>query len=97
MTRDYLVVFEKAMDGWGAFPADDFGCGAMGETLEDAREQYKTMFTGYLTDIAQHGNALPEPLATSVNFEDIDPDHKTKHYVVEWLTVELPTSLSEAA
>jgi predicted RNase H-like HicB family nuclease len=92
MTREYLVVYEKGNKNWSAFSPDVAGCGSMGESLEDTRVNMREALELYLSETVNTGEPLPEAVATSVDFEEFDPGHETKQYVVEWLRVSLPQS-----
>jgi predicted RNase H-like HicB family nuclease len=94
MTREYLVVYEKGANNWSAFSPDVPGCGSLGDALEDARTNMREAMEAYLNDTAKAGEPIPEAEATRVDFEEFDPGHETKHYVVEWLAVSLPQSQS---
>jgi predicted RNase H-like HicB family nuclease len=90
MTREYLVVYERGDKNWSAFSPDVPGCGSMGESLEDTRANMREALELYLSETASAGEPFPEAIVTSVDFEEFDPGHETKHYVVEWLRVSLP-------
>jgi predicted RNase H-like HicB family nuclease len=94
MTREYLVVYEKGANNWSAFSPDVPGCGSLGDALEDTRTNMREAMEAYLNDTAKAGEPIPDAVATSVDFEEFDPGHETKHYVVEWLAVVLPRSQS---
>ena len=96
MTRDYLVVYEKGDTNWSAFSPDIPGCGSLGDTLDDTRANMREAMELYLTEAAKAGESLPDATATSVDFHEFDPDHRTKQYVVEWLSVPLPQSSTPA-
>jgi predicted RNase H-like HicB family nuclease len=92
MTREYLVVYEKGANNWSAFSPDLPGCGSLGDALEDTRTNMREAIEVYLNETAKAGEKIPEAIATSVDFEEFDPGHETKQYVVEWLAVSLPHS-----
>jgi predicted RNase H-like HicB family nuclease len=94
MTREYLVVYEKGANNWSAFSPDLPGCGSLGDALEDTRTNMREAIEVYLNETAKAGEQIPEAIATSVDFEEFDPGHETKQYVVEWLAVSLPHSQS---
>ena len=96
MTRDYLVVYEKGDTNWSAFSPDIPGCGSLGDTLDDTRANMREAMELYLTETVKAGETLPDAAATSVDFHEFDPDHQTKQYVVEWLSVPLPQSSTPA-
>jgi len=92
MMREYLVVYEKGAKNWSAFSPDIPGCGSLGDTLDDTRTNMREAMELYLCETAKAGEPVPDAVATSVDFCEFDPDHETKHYVVEWLAVPLPQS-----
>lgn len=94
MTREYLVVYEKGDKNWSAFSPDVPGCGSLGDTLEDTRLNMREAMELYLSETAKAGEPIPDATATSVDFHEFDPDHQTKQYVVEWLAILLPQSVS---
>ncbi len=96
MTREYLVVYEKGAANWSAFSPDIPGCGSLGETLDDARANMREAMELYLSETAKAGEPVPDATASSVDFSEFDPDHQTKQYVVEWLSVQIPQSATPA-
>jgi predicted RNase H-like HicB family nuclease len=96
MNREYLVVYERGDKNWSAFSPDIPGCGSMGAALEDTRANMREALELYLAETAKAGGPIPEAAATNVDFEEFDPGHETKHYVVEWLAVTLPQSIAPA-
>jgi len=90
MTREYLVVYERAGENWSAFSPDIPGCGSLGDALEDTRTNMREALELYLVETAKAGEALPEAITTKVDFDEFDPGHETKQYFVEWLGVSLP-------
>ena len=96
MTREYLVVYEKGGNNWSAFSPDIPGCGSLGDTLDDTRANMREAMELYLSETAKVGEPVPDAIATSVDFSEFDPDHQTKQYVVEWLSVPLPQSATPA-
>jgi predicted RNase H-like HicB family nuclease len=96
MTREYLVVYEKGEKNWSAFSPDVPGCGSLGDTVEETRANMREALELHLSETAKAGEPMPEPTATTVDFEEFDPGHETKQYVVEWLGVTLPQTLQAA-
>jgi predicted RNase H-like HicB family nuclease len=90
MTREYLVVYEKGAANWSAFSPDVPGCGSLGDSVDEVRAGMREALEIYMSESAKAGEPLPEATATTVNFEEFDPDHETKQYFVEWLGVTLP-------
>jgi predicted RNase H-like HicB family nuclease len=97
MTREYLVVYEKGAKNWSAFSPDLLGCGSMGDALEDTRANMREAMEIYLSETASAGEPIPEAVTTTVDFNEFDPEHESKHYVVEWLAVAIPGSATQAA
>ena len=93
MTREYLVVYEKSATNWSAFSPDVLGCGSLGDELENTRANMREALELYLSETVKAGEPIPEPVTTTVDFDEFDPGHETKQYFVEWLAVSLPQSL----
>ena len=68
----------------------------MGDDLDETRSQMREALKAYLDDTFQAGEPLPEARNTKVDFEEFDPEYATKQYVVEWLSVDLPESISSS-
>jgi predicted RNase H-like HicB family nuclease len=96
MNREYLVVYENGGRNWSAFSPDVPGCGSLGDSLEETRTNMREALELYLSEAAKAGEPIPEATATSVDFEEFDPGHETKQYMVEWLSVTLPQTLQAA-
>jgi predicted RNase H-like HicB family nuclease len=61
----YLVVYEKAANGWGAYAPDLPGLGAAGKTKEEVRDLIREAVEFHLEGMRQHGEKIPEPCATT--------------------------------
>ena len=92
MTRSYLVVFEKTNTGWSAFAPDVPGTGGLGDRIEDSRQNLRKGIGYMLEDFLDRNEASPEAATTSIDFSEFDPDPSTSHYVIEWLSIELPSN-----
>lgn len=90
MTREYLVVYEKGEKNWSAFSPDVPGCGSLGDSVEETRDNMREALELYLAETAKAGEPIPPAVATAVDFEEFDPGHQTKQYFVEWLRIALP-------
>lgn len=97
MTRNYLVVYERGANNWSAFSPDLPGCGSLGEALDDTRANMREAMELFLNETAAAGEPIPEANAASVNFDEFDPQREAKQYVVEWLSVSLPSKVTQAA
>jgi predicted RNase H-like HicB family nuclease len=97
MTRNYLVVYEQGAENWSAFSPDLPGCGSLGDAIEDTRTNMREAMELYLNESAAAGEPIPSAQSATVNFDEFDPAREAKRYVVEWLTVSLPETASQAA
>jgi predicted RNase H-like HicB family nuclease len=102
MKRSYMVVYEKGPKNWSAFAPDLPGCGSLGDDIDDTRVHLREAIDLYLRESSKAGEPIPEATATSVNFQEFDPNPESNQYFVEWLSVSLPqtttsTSRSQAA
>lgn len=59
---EYLVVFEKALDGsiWARVPDLD-GCYSCGDNIEEAKQNIKDAINLYLEDLKEEGKPAPSP------------------------------------
>lgn len=60
----YLVIYEKAESGWGAYAPDLPGLGVAGRTLEEVKELIREAVEFHLEGMRQHGESIPQPTAT---------------------------------
>jgi predicted RNase H-like HicB family nuclease len=97
MTRSYLVVFEQGATNRSAFSQDLLGCGSLGDVLDDTRANMRETMELYLRETGAAGEPIPEASPAIVNFDEFYPEREAKQYVVEWLTVSLPETASQAA
>jgi predicted RNase H-like HicB family nuclease len=61
--RQYLVVYEKSSNGWGAYVPDLPGLGVVGDTLEEVQQLIREWIELHLTAMKEHGEPIPEPAA----------------------------------
>ncbi|HXE07866.1 MAG TPA: type II toxin-antitoxin system HicB family antitoxin [Acidobacteriaceae bacterium] len=95
MKKTYMVVFERAAeDNWGAWVPDVPGAVGAGDSRESVRERVLQGVQIMLDDLNERGLAAPEPVSTSVDFSEFDPQPSSSHYEVEWLTVPVPGRVS---
>jgi len=97
MTREYLVVYEQGANNWSAFSPDLPGCGSLGDALDDTRANMREAMEPYLSETASAGEPIPAASPAIVNFDEFDPAREAKQYVVEWLSVALPKTVTQAA
>ncbi|MEO8726195.1 MAG: type II toxin-antitoxin system HicB family antitoxin [Acidobacteriaceae bacterium] len=65
MSYQYLVVYEKSSDGWGAYVPDLPGLGAVGDTLEEVQQLIREGTMLHLESLKEHGEPIPKPAAKS--------------------------------
>ena len=71
MFQQYLVVYEKSRDGWGAYVPDLPGLGVVGDTLEEVQQLIREGIELHLESLKEHGDPIPKPCATS-GYLDVD-------------------------
>lgn len=96
MTRSTLAIFEKTNSGWGAFALDYPNTGGLGDTIDETRLNLLEGIGYVLEDPRERARVLAEAPCASVDFSEFDPDH-VGHYVIEWLSVEVPSQTAELA
>ena len=95
--RSYMVVYEKGSKNWSAFAPDLPGCGSLGDEIEDTRVHLREAIELYLRESQKAGEPIPDPVSTSVDFQEFDPHPEANQYFVEWLTVTLPQTTTSAS
>jgi len=59
----YLIVYEKAESGWGAYAPDLPGLGVAAQTLDEVKELIREAVEFHLEGMRQHGDPIPAPAA----------------------------------
>jgi predicted RNase H-like HicB family nuclease len=62
---DYLVIFEKGNQGYGAYVPDLPGCVAAGETLDEVRELIREAVPLHLELMREQGEPIPAPTSVA--------------------------------
>jgi predicted RNase H-like HicB family nuclease len=57
----YAVIFEKAIDGYGAYVPDLPGCVTVGDTLEETEVNIREAIAGHIEAMRAHGEFVPPP------------------------------------
>src|SRR5271166_5495078 len=65
----YTVIFEKSVDGYGAYVPDLPGCVTVGETLEETERNIREAITGHLEVMRELGDPIPEPTTIAETVE----------------------------
>lgn len=67
---EYVVVYERAEDGgWGAYLPDLPGVVALGASREEVTGRIREAVEAYAGEMAQLGQPLPAPIATTGTVE----------------------------
>ena len=97
MTRNYMVVYERAAeDNWGGWAPDIGGAVGAGDSLELARQSLREGINIQLEYLAERGRAAPPATCKSIDFSEFEPDVHESHYEIEWMTVDLPKVTSHS-
>jgi len=65
MAPQYLVVYEKSSNGWGAYVPDLPGLGVVSDTFEEVQQLIREGIELHLTAMREHGDPIPKPTAKS--------------------------------
>jgi predicted RNase H-like HicB family nuclease len=57
----YLVIYEKTVTGYSAYPPDLPGCGAAGKTLDETKRLIHEAIDLHVAGLREDGDAIPEP------------------------------------
>ena len=61
---EYVVIFEKGENSYGASVPDLPGCIAVGETMEEVRELIAEAIEFHIEGLKESGEIVPQPSAT---------------------------------
>lgn len=91
MKKSYLVVFGKCKgSNFSGHAPDVPGCVSVGDTLEEMTAMMREALEFHFETMFEHGEAIPEPSTTNVDFELVDFDD-VEYFVVQQLEVNVPT------
>ena len=95
MKKTYLVVFGKCKgSNFSGHAPDVLGCITRSATrLDEMTAMMREALEFHFETMAEHGESIPEPSATSVEFEAGDFDD-VEYFVVQQLEVNVPTKES---
>ena len=88
--KKYLAVFEVGKNNLSGFLPDVPGVVSTAPNLEAMRQTMREAVEFHLEALVADGDRIPEPLTTSVDFAQEDPEHGVLSCVVEWLEIEVP-------
>ena len=61
---EYVVIFEKGENNYGAYAPDLPGCGVVGETLEEVRTLIAEAIEFHIEGLRESGEVVPQPSFT---------------------------------
>jgi predicted RNase H-like HicB family nuclease len=59
----YSVVIERTETGFSAYSPDVSGCAAVGDTIEETRQNFKDALQSHFEAMRQVGEPIPQPTA----------------------------------
>ncbi len=68
----YSIVIEKGEGNYGAYSLDVVGCGTVGNTPEEARQNLKEALEFHFEGLLEEGLPIPEPATESAKEEFIE-------------------------
>jgi predicted RNase H-like HicB family nuclease len=88
--KKYLVVYEVGTNNLSGFLPDLPGVIATAPTLDEMRNVMREAAEFHLEGLVSDSDAIPEPVTTSVDFAEEDPEHGVLSCIVEWLEIAVP-------
>ena len=95
-TKNFRAVYEVGETNLSGFMPDVPGVVSTAANLEQMREAMREAVEFHLEGLAADGDPIPEPVTTSVDFAEEDPEHGVLSCIVEWLEVRAPQYQSAA-
>lgn len=90
MKREFLVLYAKCTgSNFSGHAPDVPGCISTGDSLEEMRSMMREALESHLEFLAEDGDPIPEPTATSVDFKPVDFED-AEYFVVEHLQIKVP-------
>lgn len=90
MKKRFLVVYEVGASNLSGFLPDLPGVVATANTIDAMRVSMREAAQFHLEGLAADGDMIPEPVTTSVDFADEDPEHGVLSCIIEWLEIAVP-------
>jgi predicted RNase H-like HicB family nuclease len=59
--REYVVIFERGIQNWGAYVPDLPGCISTGETRDEVEKNIREAIEFHIDGLKQDGQPIPEP------------------------------------
>ena len=90
MKKKFPVVYEVGANNLSGFLPDLPGVIATAANLDEMRRMMREAAEFHLEGLSADGESLPEPVTTSVDFSEEDPEHGVMSCIVEWLEIAVP-------
>jgi predicted RNase H-like HicB family nuclease len=90
MSKRFLCVYEVGANNLSGFLPDLPGVIATAADLESMRKGMREAAQFHLEGLAGDGDPIPEPVTTSVDFAEEDPELGVLSWIVEWLEIAVP-------
>ena len=88
--KRFLVVYEVGANNLSGFLPDLPGVIATAANLDAMRSTMRQAAEFHLEGLVADGDITPEPVTTSVDFAEEDPEHGVLSCIVEWLEIMVP-------
>ena len=62
---NYLIIYERSENGWGAYAPDLPGLGVAGSTLDEAKQLIHEAIVSHIEGLKEAGEPVPEPVAVT--------------------------------
>jgi len=66
---EYIVIYERGETSWGAWVPDLPGCGAAGESREEAEELIRAAIPAHIASLREQGEPVPPPASSAAPVE----------------------------
>jgi len=90
MKKRFLVLYEVGANNLSGFLPDLPGVIATAANLDAMRSTMRQAAEFHLEGLAADGDIVPEPVTTSVDFAEEDPEHGVLSCIVKWLEIMVP-------
>jgi predicted RNase H-like HicB family nuclease len=90
----YLIVIEKAKDGYSAYAPDVVGCGAGSDTLDETMHLMKDALEFHFRGIAEDGEDIPLPSGANAYNLAVHQSAQEEYFLTH-IAVRLPQTHDE--
>jgi predicted RNase H-like HicB family nuclease len=90
MKTKYLAVYEVGANNLSGFLPDLPGVIATAANLDEMRVSMREAAEFQLRNLVDDGDAVPNPVTTSVDYPQENSEHGASSCIVEWLEISVP-------